>query len=375
MAESSEAKYDVPAPLEARVETAGVSNGVYNTMIIIPPKLCKGDYLTPIEFEVFGGAKNFCLFARYNEDKDTVEYALSGSPGSSYKMSISDGNSPYGWKVKRHGTTKTKFSGGGDGPRVLGARADANEGPPMDMFNTDTVLDSLVFETNDKGRGKADNANRGGNATMPAGGGGGGDARAHEEIFKREDIVAVPHASMRSSARMGIMDAKYDCVRPWSFYGQSLPEQFCRNKIKVIIYGDEEGAAAAAASDNRGGGAASPLGDQDVANIYDELGLNINNMADSQDMSRAAGGVANEDELLAGMDLNMDPFKSTGESKSGDSLGEIDFNKLNLNLTIDLNASNEDEVPEFNFPPPPSLGDEDEIKCEVPGVSEDKWNK
>ena len=58
--------------------------------------------------------------------------------------------------------------------------------------------------------------------------------------FECEEIISVPHALMKSSARPGIMDAKYECVGPISFYGPSLPEFFCRCKLKVIVYDEEE---------------------------------------------------------------------------------------------------------------------------------------
>jgi hypothetical protein len=63
--------------------------------------------------------------------------------------------------------------------------------------------------------------------------------------------VHTQHAMMRSSARRGIVDAKHECVGPWAFYGPSLPEFFCRCKMKVRFF-DQPPSAAAAGSEAEG---------------------------------------------------------------------------------------------------------------------------
>ncbi len=185
-------------------------DGTFNIMLMVPPKLSQGDYLTPFQFSVFNDTKKFAFFGRYNEEKDAVEFALAGSPGSGYKMCISDGNSPYGWKIKRHGITKTNTS-----PSI---KTEEGVGTYV-MYGFRTLMGQSSKSRSEEGNEMQKDL---------------------EEVFDKEDGVAVPHAMMRSSSRQGIMDAKYECVKPWSFYGPSLPEYFCRCKVKVIVYGDDD---------------------------------------------------------------------------------------------------------------------------------------
>ena len=175
-------------------------NGIFITEFMVPPKLSDGDLLTPFQFEVFNGDKLFFFFGRYNSRKDTIEFILAGQVGTGYKLSMSDGNIPYGWKVKRHGMTKSN----------------ANDLKAMDA----------AFAKSGSGDGVPEDREE--------------KEKAINMAFETEDVISVPHALMRSSGRLGIMDAKFECVGPISFYGPSLPEFFCRCKLKVIVYDEEE---------------------------------------------------------------------------------------------------------------------------------------
>ncbi len=161
--------------------TEGEAAGAFETSFLVPPKLYLGDRLDPLRFQVreedAQGAKSFVFFGRYNAGVDIVEFALGGSTGTRFKLAVSDGNSPYGWKAKRHGITRT--DPGGD--------------------------DSVD---------------------------------AQEETFQQADLLSVAHALVRSSARRAVVDAKAVCVGPWSFYGPSLSETFYNCKLKVVIYSE-----------------------------------------------------------------------------------------------------------------------------------------
>ncbi len=171
---------------ENKYQTSGGSieeepAGFYETTFIVPPKLYIGDRLDPLHFDIAdteedaAAAQNFAILGRYNSGLDTVEFALTGPTGTRFKVGISDGNSPYGWKAKRHG-----------------------------VIRSEPVVDDAV--------------------------------EGQEECFQQADILSVAHALMRSSTRQAILDAKAECVGPWSFYGPSLSETFCRCKVKVLVY-------------------------------------------------------------------------------------------------------------------------------------------
>ncbi len=270
---------DMPAGGEEGQEGEGAgSAGVFNTMFIVPPKLSEGDYLTPFQFEV--NSKKFYFLGRYNAEKDAIEFCLAGSAGSGYKMCISDGNSPYGWKVKRHGVTKTSPAG-------------------LEQGMGSYVMDRFMDMVGQSGGGEEGEPAMEENERQ----------KLQEETFESEDIVAVPHAMMRSSSRQGIMDAKYECVKPWSFYGPSLPEYFCRCKVKVIVYGDDDDHAEKIKAAEEGGGGDMAFTEQGIGEEQD-------------DQANPTGEQPEED-------LNPDnnPEKYGGES---------------------------DENTDYNFPPPPS---------------------
>jgi len=198
---------------------AGEEIDVFTSTFIVPPRMKDGDVLTPFQFDMFGGDKTFYFFGRYNEGKDACEFALAGAAGTSYKLSLSDGNSPYGWKVKRHGTTKTS-------PIPAGGKAAGGTQSGFFGFFGGGADD----EDQSIGERKGEDSEQ-----VEADG---DEERSCilKEAFEGEDLIVVPHAMMRSSSRQGILDAKYECVKPWSFYGPSLPEYFCRCKLKVIVY-------------------------------------------------------------------------------------------------------------------------------------------
>ncbi len=176
-------------------------SGYFETQFVVPPYMKDGDNLTPFQFRVFTWHSAFYLFGRYNEEKDMVEYVIAGPAGYKYKISFADGNSPYGWKVKKHGTTRNNALNLGISDRVIGCLLDKF----LVMVGKEPSPDYLRDIV------KAD-------------------------AFATEEIIGVPLAIMRLSHRDGVMDAKEKCIGPWSFYGPSLPEAFCRCRLKVMIY-------------------------------------------------------------------------------------------------------------------------------------------
>lgn len=160
--------------------------GLFQTTMIVPPELSQGDQMMPIHFSMFN--KEFDLLGKYNEEKDVIQFTLTGEPGTRFKMSVSDGNSPYGWKVKSHGITR----------------------PDDDEGMASVLLDILHLSNN------------------------------NEESFQQKDTLVVPFTMMKTAGDRGELDSKKDCVVAWSFYGSSLPEKFLRCQIKIKIMPEEE---------------------------------------------------------------------------------------------------------------------------------------
>ncbi len=156
---------------------------VFEAAFIIPPRLSTGDYLTPVQFSDSRERKNFFFLGWYNVDMDTVDFAVVGDKDTKYKMSISDGKSPYEWKIKKKGVIHSS---------------------PEDVFTETSFLDST--------------------------------GQLQPEAMHEEDILSVPYALVKASSGQSVMDAKHDCVYPWSFYGPSMPEFFYLCKVKVITY-------------------------------------------------------------------------------------------------------------------------------------------
>ncbi len=201
--------------------------GCFETQFIVPPYMRDGDNLTPFMFTVFSWGSRFYLFGRYNEEKDMVEYVVAGPSGYRYKISFADGNSPYGWKIKKHGVTRTNTLSLAFSDMFIGCLLDkflvmVGKEPSPD-YSRDIV--------------KAD-------------------------AFAMEEIIGVPMAMMRLSHRDGVMDAKEKCIGPWSFYGPSLPEAFCRCRLKVLIYSpyEENQKYAAVQAHKAADGSAAPVG-------------------------------------------------------------------------------------------------------------------
>ncbi len=177
------------------------SSGSFETQFMVPPYMKDGDTLTPFQFSVFSWGVRFYFFGRYNEQKDMVEFVVAGPSGYKYKISLADGNSPYGWKVKKHGVTRSASFSFGLTDRVLGFF--------VDKF--------LVMAGKDSSRDYLRDI-------------------AMSDAFAMEEVIGVPMAIMRISHRSGVMDAREKCIGPWSFYGPSLPEAFCRCRLKVLVY-------------------------------------------------------------------------------------------------------------------------------------------
>ena len=179
-------------------------DGTFHSVFLVPMKLNPGDYLPPFQFEVFNKTKKFYFFGRYNAEADTVEFVLAGEPGCGYKVSFSDGNSPYGWKVKRHGMTRTEPSTLGEMDRLFRSAVSSF----FDFSNQDTDLDEFK-------------------------------ERVTDMAFEEESIIAVSHETMRLSQGNGRVNAK-ELGGPWRFYGPSFPEDYCACKVKVIVYSDDD---------------------------------------------------------------------------------------------------------------------------------------
>jgi len=287
------------------------SSDIFTTMFIVPPKLKDGDFLSPFQFDVFGGTKTFYFFGRYNEEKDTCEFVLTGSAGSAYKLCLSDGNSPYGWKVKRHGVTKTNPA-----KEDKGQSLNASESQQKDKSYVSSHSSKAKAAESDDYNASAGGANSDNESTVTVS----GDARdrIRERAYKDEETVAVPHAMMRSSSRLGIMDAKYECIKPWSFYGPSLPEYFCRCKLKVIVYADED-------------------------EHTDKLQTAEQTMEDE-------GGLSAQSNEISGsgaqpLQLQADDFGKSGESPWESNYLSRGFSEASK-FTVDISS-------DFCFPPPP----------------------
>lgn len=178
------------------------ASGSFETQFMVPPFMTDGDNLTPFMFKVFSSSVAFYLFGRYNEVKDLVEFVVAGPAGYKYKISFADGNSPYGWKIKKHGVTRSSTVSLSCTDRIIGCFLDRF----LVMVGKEASPDYLRDIV------KAD-------------------------AYATEEIIGVPMAMMRISHKNGVMDAREKCIGPWSFYGPSLPEAFCRCRLKVLIYG------------------------------------------------------------------------------------------------------------------------------------------
>ncbi len=186
-------------------ELALISARYVWNFFIVPPKLREGDYFTPLLFK--RDSKNFCILGRYNAEKDAVEFCLAVSAKSAYKMYISDISYPYRWQVKRHGVTKTSPTG-------------------LEQFR-ESYMEGVRSRRGMNILHKMEENER---------------QKLREESFKSEDILAVPHAIMRSSSRETILDSKVGCKYKdmrWSFYGPSQPEYFCCCRVMIVLYGDD----------------------------------------------------------------------------------------------------------------------------------------
>ncbi len=178
-------------------------SGHMETQFIVPPYMTDGDNLTPFQFTMFPWRSTFYLFGRYNAKSDMIQCVIAGPPHHKYKVSFSDGNSPYGWKIKKHGITRYTMKNVGWSDKIIGqfinsflALAGSEPSP--------AYLREII---------KAD-------------------------AFACEDIIGIPMAMLRMSHKKGVMDAKAMCIGAWSFFGPSLPEAFCRCHLKVMLYHD-----------------------------------------------------------------------------------------------------------------------------------------
>jgi hypothetical protein len=193
-------------------------SGSIDTMFIVPPWMKDGDTLTPFQFRVLPSRVTFYFFGRYdiyatmddtsdfasdryNAAKDLAEFVVAGPPGYKYKIGLADGNSPYGWKIKKHGLTRSSAASLSFVDRAIGFCVEkflvmvGKEASP-DYFRDIVQADA----------------------------------------FAMEEIIGVPMAMVRLSEKHGLMDAKEKCIGPWAFYGPSLPETFCRCRLKLLIY-------------------------------------------------------------------------------------------------------------------------------------------
>ena len=194
--------------------------GTFHSVFLVPMKLNPGDYLPPFQFEVFNKTKKFYFFGRYNADADTVEYVLAGEAGSGYKISFSDGNSPYGWKVKRHGITRTE---------------------PAALKEMDNLFQSAVNNFYDLVAMNQDNELEE------------QKEKVTEMAFEGDDLISVAHSTMRLSQGNGRVNAK-QLGGPWRFYGPSFPEDYCDCKVKVIVYSDDDPHMVSTGVSSQGGG-------------------------------------------------------------------------------------------------------------------------
>ncbi len=176
-------------------------SNAFETQFMVPPFMRDGDTLTPFMFRIFPRGVRFYFFGRYNEKKDMVEFVMAGPAGYKYKLSLADGNSPYGWKVKKHGVTRSKSSSTSLTDKFIGFCLDKF----LVMVGKEPSKDYLrdIIQA---------------------------------DAFALEEIIGMPMAIMRISHRSGVMDAREKCIGPWSFYGPSLPEAFCRCRLKVTVY-------------------------------------------------------------------------------------------------------------------------------------------
>ncbi len=177
------------------------------THFIVPPFMKDGDHLTPFQFTMFPWQTQFYLFGRYQERTDMIQCVIAGPPGHKYKVSFSDGNSPYGWKIKRHGVTRQTMEDLNWADEVIGRF--------LYMFLT--MVGKEPSKSFMREIIKAD-------------------------AFVLEDVIGIPMAMLRLSHKSGVMDAKAQCIGAWSFFGPSLPEAFCRCRLKLMVYHDEWGA-------------------------------------------------------------------------------------------------------------------------------------
>ena len=176
-------------------------SGSFETQFMVPPYMKDGDNLTPFQFQVLPRRLKFYIFGRYNEGKDLAEFVVAGPSGYRYKISFADGNSPYGWKIKKHGLTRSNSVNLDVTDKMIG-------------FCLDRFLVMV-------GKDPAPDYQR---------------DIVQADAFSMEEIIGVPMAMMRLSHRNGVLDAREKCIGPWSFYGPSLPEAFCRCRLKVVIY-------------------------------------------------------------------------------------------------------------------------------------------
>ena len=176
-------------------------SGMVETQFMVPPNMTHGDYLTPFQFRISPSMQTFHVFGRYNEEKDFAEFAVAGPRGYFYKISFSDGNSPYGWKIKQHGVIQSDCTSVAMTDRLVG----------------------MCFDVCLTMSGKDANVNL-------------RKELLQEDAFKQEEIIGVPMAMMRASFKKGVMVAPRKCIAPWSFYGPSLSPYFCRCRMKILVY-------------------------------------------------------------------------------------------------------------------------------------------
>ncbi len=180
--------------------------GHLETQFIVPPFMMDGDNLTPFMFTMFPWKSTFYLFGRYNAKTDMIQCVIAGPPHQKYKVSFSDGNSPYGWKIKKHGVTRLTMENLSKSDKVIAAL----------ITKFLAILGKESFPNYVREIIKAD-------------------------AFDLEDIIGIPMAMLRLSHKEGVLDAKRSCIGSWSFFGPSLPVAFCKCYLKVVVYHDSIG--------------------------------------------------------------------------------------------------------------------------------------
>lgn len=156
---------------------------------IVSPNLIDGACLTPIGLQMDPDGEKFYLFGRFNASADTCEFVLTGMAGARCKVSLSDGNNPYGWKVKKHVITKP---------------------------TPETAIDEVVARCGILEKSSAEESLQ--------------ELESLQEVIfmtSPGDIISVPYSMIKDAGRGAILDTAEECAGPWSFYGpSSLPRHF-----------------------------------------------------------------------------------------------------------------------------------------------------